>query len=180
MPQFDLEIFCRAIQTHKITYAAIVPPILLGLCKSPIVDKYDLSSIRCFMSAAAPLTPELVKETYKRLKIPVKQAYGLTETSPGTHIQVNLSPPPSLLLPFPFSLPPPKYQNNYQQNHNRNSPTGKAPSAPWASSSRTKPPNTSTQTQRAFSPPAKSASSGCAAPTSSPATTTIPPQQPIA
>ena len=94
MPQFELETFCHAIQDHKITYGPVVPPMLLLLSKSPVVDKYDLSSIRCFISAAAPLTTELVEATYKRLKIPVKQGYGLTETSPGTHLQVRTSRTP--------------------------------------------------------------------------------------
>lgn len=38
-------------------------------------------------SGAAPLTKDLVDAVYKRLKIPVKQGYGLTETSPTTHTQ---------------------------------------------------------------------------------------------
>lgn len=36
---------------------------------------------------AAPLTHELVEAVYKRLKVPVKQGYGLSETSPTTHTQ---------------------------------------------------------------------------------------------
>jgi acyl-coenzyme A synthetase/AMP-(fatty) acid ligase len=54
------------------------------------VDNYDLSTIKCFMSAAAPLTKEIVFAVWNRLKIPVTQAYGLSETSPGTHIQVRV------------------------------------------------------------------------------------------
>jgi 4-coumarate--CoA ligase len=38
-------------------------------------------------SAAAPLTKELVDAAYKRLRIPVTQAFGLSETSPSTHVQ---------------------------------------------------------------------------------------------
>lgn len=57
------------------------------LGKSDIVDKYDLSSIRMMNSGAAPLTKELVDAVYNRLKIPIKQGYGLSETSPTTHAQ---------------------------------------------------------------------------------------------
>ena len=49
--------------------------------------KYDLSSVRMMNSGAAPLTRELVDTVYNRLKIPVKQGYGLSETSPTTHTQ---------------------------------------------------------------------------------------------
>lgn len=36
-------------------------------------------------SGAAPLTKELVESFYARLKVPVKQGYGLSECSPTTH-----------------------------------------------------------------------------------------------
>lgn len=87
MPKFDLEKFCSHIQKHSITFAYVVPPIILLLGKSPVVDKYDLSTIRMMNSGAAPLTKDLVDAVYKRLKIPIKQGYGLSETSPTTHTQ---------------------------------------------------------------------------------------------
>ncbi len=90
MPKFDIESFCKIIQDQKITFAYIVPPVVLLLSKSPVVDKYDLSSLKMMNSGAAPLTRELVEATYKRLKVPVKQAYGLSETSPSTHSQVRI------------------------------------------------------------------------------------------
>lgn len=65
----------------------VVPPVVLLLTKHPIVDKYDLSSLRMLNSGAAPLTKDLVEATYKRIGVPIKQAYGLSETSPGTHSQ---------------------------------------------------------------------------------------------
>lgn len=87
MPRFDLEKFCATIQREKITFAYIVPPVVLLLGKHPVVDKYDLSSLRMMNSGAAPLTKELVDAVYKRLKLPIKQGYGLSETSPTTHTQ---------------------------------------------------------------------------------------------
>lgn len=87
MPRFDLENFCQVIQQHKITMGYVVPPVVLMLSKSPVVDKYDLSSLRMMNSGAAPLTRELVDAAYNRLKVPIKQGYGLSETSPTTHAQ---------------------------------------------------------------------------------------------
>lgn len=46
MPSFDLEAYCRTIQEHRVTCLHMVPPIVLALSKSPVVDKYDLSSVR--------------------------------------------------------------------------------------------------------------------------------------
>ena len=43
--RFDLEEYCKAVEKYKVERAHLVPPILLGLAKSPLVDKYDLSSL---------------------------------------------------------------------------------------------------------------------------------------
>ncbi|KAK3075698.1 hypothetical protein LTR53_000740 [Teratosphaeriaceae sp. CCFEE 6253] len=87
MAKFDIESWCRLVQEHRITFAYVVPPVVLLLSKHPCVDKYDLSSLRMMNSGAAPLTRELVDALYKRIKVPVKQGYGLSETSPTTHTQ---------------------------------------------------------------------------------------------
>ncbi len=86
MPQFDLETFLKLVQKYKITRAHLVPPIVLALAKQPIVDKYDLSSLKIITCGAAPLGNELTKECEQRLNCVIKQAYGLTETSPMTHM----------------------------------------------------------------------------------------------
>ncbi|KAI5795113.1 hypothetical protein EDC01DRAFT_654116 [Geopyxis carbonaria] len=87
MERFDMEIFCQLTEKHKITYAYVVPPVILLLAKHPLVAKYDLSSIRMLNSGAAPLTKELVGAVWERLKLPTKQGYGLSETAPTTHTQ---------------------------------------------------------------------------------------------
>ena len=89
MPKFDIERFCAAIQNHRITFAHVVPPVVLLLSKHPVVDRYNLSSLRMLSCGAAPLTRELVEAVYERLKVPIKQGYGLSETSPVTHQQVS-------------------------------------------------------------------------------------------
>ena len=87
MPKFDIERFCAIIQNYQITFVYIVPPVVLLLGKHPAVDKYDLSSLRMMNSGAAPLTKELVEAVHKRIRCPIKQGYGLSETSPTTHGQ---------------------------------------------------------------------------------------------
>jgi len=87
MSKFDIEQFCAAVQKHRITFTYVVPPVVLLLAKNPTIDKYDLSSLRMMNSGAAPLTQELVEAVHERLKVPVKQGYGLSETSPTTHTQ---------------------------------------------------------------------------------------------
>ncbi|RMJ25493.1 Phenylacetyl-CoA ligase [Aspergillus sp. HF37] len=87
MQRFDLEKWCAHVQNYRITFSYVVPPVVLLLGKHPIVDKYDLSSLRLMNSGAAPLTRELVEAVYARLKVGIKQGYGLSETSPTTHTQ---------------------------------------------------------------------------------------------
>ena len=87
MPAFNLEVFLRTIQDHKITFIYVAPPVLVRLARDKMVDQYDLSSVRMITSGAAPLTRELVDTVHKRLNIKINQAYGLSETSPMTHTQ---------------------------------------------------------------------------------------------
>ncbi|KAK5198537.1 hypothetical protein LTS03_008900 [Exophiala xenobiotica] len=87
MPAFNLEVFLKAVQEHKITFIYVAPPVIVRLARDSLVDKYDLSSIKMITSGAAPLTRELVDAVHKRLKIKINQAYGLSETSPMTHTQ---------------------------------------------------------------------------------------------
>ncbi|MEE8330930.1 MAG: 4-coumarate--CoA ligase family protein [Acidimicrobiia bacterium] len=86
MPRFDMEQFLGLMQDHKVTNAYLVPPIVLGLAKLPLVDDYDLSSLRLIMSGAAPLGADLQNACAERLGCTVMQGYGLTETSPVTHV----------------------------------------------------------------------------------------------
>lgn len=89
MQRFDLEQFCQNIEENKITVTFVVPPVVLLLAKHHIVDKYNLSSLRMIHSSAAPLTKDLVGMIYDRLKVPIKQGYGLSEASPGVTTQVS-------------------------------------------------------------------------------------------
>jgi 4-coumarate--CoA ligase len=99
MQRFDLEQFCSSIDVNKITVAYLVPPVVLLLAKSPVVDKYDLKSLRIMHSAAAPLSNELIDMVYKRLKVPIMQSYGMSEASPGISSQVySKSIPLSLVM----------------------------------------------------------------------------------
>jgi 4-coumarate--CoA ligase len=87
MPRFEIQSWCSIVQTHRITFSYIVPPIMVLLANHPSVDGFDLSSLKMLNSGAAPLARQLIEDVYKRIRIPSKQGYGLTETSPSTHTQ---------------------------------------------------------------------------------------------
>ncbi|KAK3362223.1 hypothetical protein B0T25DRAFT_442971 [Lasiosphaeria hispida] len=87
LERFDLEKVLQTIQNYGITFMYIPPPVVLAFSKDPLVDKYDLTSLKVLHSGAAPLTRELTEAVWKRLQIPVKQGFGLSETSPVVHCQ---------------------------------------------------------------------------------------------
>ncbi|KAK4940378.1 hypothetical protein LTR10_019484 [Elasticomyces elasticus] len=88
MPRFEPELYLSCTQKYRPEAAALVPPIMLLLAKHPIVEKYDLSSLKRIYSGAAPLSAELriaVEARFKKLygtTVLGLQAWGLTETSP--------------------------------------------------------------------------------------------------
>nr|GAT57814.1 AMP binding protein [Mycena chlorophos] len=94
--RFDPVQFCAAVERYKITICLVAPPVLVVLARHEDMDKYDLSSLEMLYSGAAPLGLDLVKAVKTRLlarrsrsprqNLVITQAYGLTETSPTTHV----------------------------------------------------------------------------------------------
>lgn len=69
--------------------APLVPPLVSFLAKHPLIDKFDLSSLKAISSGAAPLSRDLEVKVAER--IPnlerVAQGSGMTETSGTTHFR---------------------------------------------------------------------------------------------
>jgi acyl-CoA synthetase (AMP-forming)/AMP-acid ligase II len=86
MPRFEMESFLELIQRHRATQLYLAPPVILGLANSPLVDRFDVSSVRSIMVGAAPLDAALAQRCGERIGCEVMQGYGLTETSPVTHL----------------------------------------------------------------------------------------------
>lgn len=104
LPRFDLEEFLGVVEKYRVTMAHVVPPIMLALAKHPAVARYDLTSLHTIFSAAAPLGAELERAVATRLGCHVKQGYGMTEASPGTHMAPHdpaRGKPGSVGLPVP-------------------------------------------------------------------------------
>jgi acyl-CoA synthetase (AMP-forming)/AMP-acid ligase II len=81
VPRFEPESFLRAIATYRVTRLAVVPPVLHFLATHPLVDRYDLSSLEAVGCGAAPLGAALERQASERLKCPVLQGFGMTESS---------------------------------------------------------------------------------------------------
>jgi acyl-CoA synthetase (AMP-forming)/AMP-acid ligase II len=88
LPRFDFEQLLRVMRDHRVTLAHLVPPVVLALARHSLVDSYDLSSLKMIFSGAAPLGAELTRECCARLGCEIVQGYGMTETSPATHVSM--------------------------------------------------------------------------------------------
>ena len=99
LPKFEPVSFLSTVEKYRMTTLHLVPPLLLFLLNSPIMERYDLSSVTRIMIGAAPLDNQSqtsVQEKLERLyghKVDVAQGYGLTETSPVTHLVPRYSDP---------------------------------------------------------------------------------------
>ena len=78
-------IFQFSSDTFQVTFAFLVPPLVIFLAKHPLVSEYDLSSLQNIRCAAAPLSREVQIAITKRLPgiTRISQAYGMTETTLG-------------------------------------------------------------------------------------------------
>jgi acyl-CoA synthetase (AMP-forming)/AMP-acid ligase II len=86
LPRFDLEQFLQTIEKYQITHLYLVPPIILALAKHPLVDKYNLKSVKLINSGAAPLDEGVQSLAARRIGCLVTQGYGMTETSLACHV----------------------------------------------------------------------------------------------
>lgn len=85
LPRFELRPYLRALSEYRVTRAYFAPPMVLALAGAPEVAEYDLSSLKYALCGAAPLDVEVTERAEAKLGCLIRQGYGMTEASPGTH-----------------------------------------------------------------------------------------------
>ncbi|KAB0805622.1 hypothetical protein PPYR_02592 [Photinus pyralis] len=84
MKKFDPNVYLRTIQDYKINSLPIVPSIANFLIKSPLVDNYDLTSVKIVSCGSTYLRRENEALLAKRLNVTkILQIYAMTESLGG-------------------------------------------------------------------------------------------------
>src|SRR5208282_5047208 len=79
MPGFDALEVLRNIERYRVTHLFLPPTALYGLLAHPDVRKFDYSSLRVFLLAASPVSPDKLKQGVEIFGPCMCQSYGQTE-----------------------------------------------------------------------------------------------------
>ncbi len=82
----DIKRVLQAIEKHRITLFFGVPTLFNAINTHPDTSKRDLTSIRACISGSAPLPSEVKKEFERITGGKLVEGYGLSESSPVTHV----------------------------------------------------------------------------------------------
>lgn len=76
----------QTIRKYRPTFGPLVPTMYIGMINHPDLKKTDMKCFKGFFSGSAPLPLEVLQEFEKLTGAVIVEGYGLTESSPVTHI----------------------------------------------------------------------------------------------
>ncbi|MGH7529961.1 MAG: long-chain-fatty-acid--CoA ligase [Gemmatimonadales bacterium] len=82
----DVPMLIKAIEKRRVTIAPLVPALFNAINQFPGVQQRDLSSVRVCVSGSAPLSIDVQQRFEQLTGGKICEGFGLTETSPITHI----------------------------------------------------------------------------------------------
>jgi long-chain acyl-CoA synthetase len=86
IPRPQADAILEAIKKFRPSFAPLVPTMYIGLLNHPDLKKTDMSCIKGAFSGSAPLPVEVIHDFEKITKGVIVEGFGMTETSPVTHI----------------------------------------------------------------------------------------------
>lgn len=81
-PNFTPKVLAEMIEEERVTIAAGVPTVWLGLAQEYETGKYDTSSLTRVVCGGSAAPKSLIQIYEEKFNIPFIHAYGMTETSP--------------------------------------------------------------------------------------------------
>lgn len=85
-PRPDPHTLCQLMQDEKVTLAAGVPTVWMGVLQALEQKRYDLSSITRVACGGSAAPRALIEAYEQKLGLPFLHAYGMTEAAPVTHV----------------------------------------------------------------------------------------------
>jgi long-chain acyl-CoA synthetase len=82
----DIPQMIKNISKHRVTMMPAVPAMFNAINNTPGIDNIDLGSVKRCFSGSAPLPKEVLQRFQKLTGSTICEGFGLTETSPVTHI----------------------------------------------------------------------------------------------
>ena len=83
LPKFDPGTLLRTIEEFNVSFALLVPTMLMLTLQSGKVSQYDVSSLKQIIYGASPMSADWVKAAFEAFpNVEIAQGYGLTETAP--------------------------------------------------------------------------------------------------
>ena len=86
VPKPQPEPLLEAIRKFKPTFAPLVPAMFIGILNHPDIKKTDMTCLKGCFSGSAPLPVEVIREFEEMTGAVIVEGYGLTESSPVTHV----------------------------------------------------------------------------------------------
>jgi len=86
VPKPEPEKLLKIIKKYKPTFGPLVPTMYIGMINNEEIKKVDMTCFKGFFSGSAPLPLEVIREFEKMTGAVIVEGYGLTESSPVTHI----------------------------------------------------------------------------------------------
>lgn len=77
LENFLTNLFSKILVTEKVQIFSLIPTLLQNILHSNVT--FDFTSLKYFVSAAAPLSSQLASDIYKKFNIKIVQGYGLSE-----------------------------------------------------------------------------------------------------
>jgi long-chain acyl-CoA synthetase len=82
----DIRRMVKSIAKHRVTLFPAVPSMFNAINNAPGVEGMDLTSVKFCFSGAAPLPVDVGKRFERMTGATIAEGFGLTETSPVTHV----------------------------------------------------------------------------------------------